>query len=273
MASLPALLFRTRRQVFVGRSAFLLRHQVIAATARNQLADIGVRIAKIAERARAHRAGGDTGRDATFLGQVRVVDLVHTERAFLHDARILIILPGAIGAGPGTELASDAGICVHQNNAVFFALVGGAGRADGDAGRIVAMQAAFREMDHASAGLLILHLETVDAIEPHTGRISAIRVRIGHRGRMSAAVPFLAVDGAGMAADTDIEVNDQPELFLRGGLGKRRHSFSFLCRSVVWLPWPGAILLVRAATSVRLPIHSFMATGSSPLFSPLRSAP
>jgi hypothetical protein len=39
-----------------------------------------------------------------------VVDAIHAERAFLHHAVIVVVFPRAVGAGPGTQLAADAGV-------------------------------------------------------------------------------------------------------------------------------------------------------------------
>ena len=50
----------------------------------------------------------------------------------------------------------------------------------------------------------------------------AIRVEIGQRRRVAAGVPFLARGGAGMAADADVEVDDEAELFLARQLPRQR---------------------------------------------------
>src|SRR3546814_10018928 len=70
--------------------------------------DLGIRIAQVAEMARARGAGGDAGRHAIDLLQVLVVDAVEAERAFLHHADVFVELARAVGAGPGAELAADA---------------------------------------------------------------------------------------------------------------------------------------------------------------------
>ena len=100
---------------------------------------------------RLDRARHDAGRLAVLLGEMVVVDAVDAQRAFLHHAGIVVELARAIGAGPGAQLAADADRLVDQHDAVLGALVGGAGRADGDAGRLLAMQAGFREMHGARA--------------------------------------------------------------------------------------------------------------------------
>ena len=124
-----------RRQVFVGRVIAEFRHQVDAAALRHQLRDRRRGIAEIAEMPGAGRAGGDAGRHAVFLGQIVVVDAVDAQRAFLHHADIGVELARAVGAGPAAQFAADALVLVDQHDAVRGPLVGGAGRADGDAGR------------------------------------------------------------------------------------------------------------------------------------------
>ncbi len=74
------------------------------------------------------RAGGDASRNAVDLVEGLVVDAVDAQRAFLHDAGIVVELAGAVGAGPGAELAADAEILVDEDDAVLGPLVGGAGR-------------------------------------------------------------------------------------------------------------------------------------------------
>src|SRR5204863_9042313 len=120
-----------------------------------------------------------------------------------------------IGASPGTQLAADAEAFVDQDDAVLGALVGGAGRAHRDAGRLVAMQAGFREMHGPRPGALAL-LEGMDAVEPHPPGAIAIGVEIRQRRHVAAGVPFLAGGGAGVAADAQIEVDNEPEFFLAG---------------------------------------------------------
>jgi len=60
------------------------------------------------------------------------------------------------------------------------------------------------------------YLEGVDAVQPGTGNIDTIGVLIGQRGAITAGIPFLAVDDAGMAADADVEIDDEAEFFRRG---------------------------------------------------------
>src|SRR5687768_7413390 len=103
----------------------------------------------------AGRAGSDAGRHAVDLLEVLVVDAIDAQRAFLHHAGIVIELARPVRAGPGAELAADAGIGVDQHDAVLGALVGRPGGADLDASRLLAMQAGFREMDGAAATAVV----------------------------------------------------------------------------------------------------------------------
>src|SRR5439155_226329 len=110
----------------------------------------------------------------------------------------------------------------------------GARRAHRDAGRLLAVQAGFREMDGARTGALAL-LEGMDAVEPDPPGAVAISIEIGQWGHVAAGVPFLAGSGAGMAADTEIEVDDEAELFLAGmrewqEKARPRHRPRSLCR-------------------------------------------
>src|SRR3546814_3610509 len=102
------------------------------------------------------------------LLEILVIDPVDAQGAFLHDAVSLVVLARAVGARPGAQLAADAGVGIDQHDAVGLALVGRARRADGDAGRLLAMQAASRKVHHpAAAAVRLLGLEAVDAFEPH----------------------------------------------------------------------------------------------------------
>ncbi len=166
---------------------------------------------------RRDRAGADAGRHAIGGIEGLVVDAVDAERAFAHDADILVELARAVGAGPGAELAADAEELVDQHDAVLCALEAGAGRADGDAGGIGAMQAGFGEVDGA-AGLVVALLEGMDAVEPDAVGLGAIGLEIGERPGAAAGVPLLAIDRAGVTADADVEIDDEPELLL-----SRRH--------------------------------------------------
>src|SRR5262249_24491661 len=98
------------------------------------------------------------------------------------------------------------------------------GRANGDARRLFAMQTGPWEV-HGAAARALARLEAVDAVEPNArGRI-APRLVVGQRGHVAAGVPFLAVDCAGMAAATDVEVDDEPELAARGVRRQRGHAW------------------------------------------------
>ena len=162
---------------------------------------------------RACGAGGHAGGHAVGLRHGLVVNPVDTQRAFLHDAGIGVVFARAIGAGPGTELAADAGVLVDQHDAVFLALVGCAGRAHGYAGGVLAMQAGTREMDGPAFGAFA-GLECVDAVEPDAVRIGAVGIVIRQRRRMSPGVPFLAVHCAGVTADAGVQIDDEAQFDL-----------------------------------------------------------
>src|SRR5690606_11692353 len=139
-------------------------------------------------------------------------------RAYVHLAMDIAVLSSAVRAGPRTQLAADALVLVDQHDAVLGALVAGAGRAHGDAGGGLAMQAAAREMQGLRGlvrGRVRLQLVAVHAVEPHALRLLAVRTFVGQRPGDAAGVPFLAAGRAGMAADAGVEVDHQPELLLR----------------------------------------------------------
>src|SRR3546814_8385723 len=74
-----------------------------------------------------------------------------TDTLFPYTTLFRSVYARAVGAGPGAQLAADAGVGVDQHDAVLGALVGGPGRADGDAGRVVAVQAGLgRSEEHTS---------------------------------------------------------------------------------------------------------------------------
>src|SRR4029077_11847689 len=103
------------RQVLVGRGVAKLGHQVVAAALVHELGDGGAGIAEIAEVPGRGRAGRDARGYAARLVEGLVVDLVDAERAFLHHARVVIVLASTIGAGPGAELATDTEIFVDEH--------------------------------------------------------------------------------------------------------------------------------------------------------------
>src|SRR5207237_3418270 len=100
-----------------------------------------------------------------------------------------------------------------------------------DASRVLAMQAGFREM-HGAGPFTLAVLEGMDAVEPHAPGTIAIGVEIGQRSHVPTGIPFLAGGGAGMAADAQIEIDDEPQLFL-AGIGRRQvgHSAASCCSS------------------------------------------
>src|SRR5207249_708766 len=103
----------------------------------------------------------------------------------------------------------DADRLVDQNDPVLGALVRRAGWAHGDASRFFAVQTGFWEIDRPRRGSVTL-LEGMDTVEPHAPGALAIGIEIGKRGHVAAGIPLLAGSGAGVAADADIEVDDEP---------------------------------------------------------------
>ena len=63
----------------------------------------------------------------------------------------------------------------------------------------------------------------MDAIKPDTVRFGAIGIRIGKRGRNSAAVPSFTADRTGMAADASVEVDHEAQFFCGCLCRKIRH--------------------------------------------------
>src|SRR5690606_15781051 len=124
-----------------------LGHRRDAAALDDQLRDVGIGIAQVAEVPRARGAGLHAGGHALGFVQVFVVDAVDAEGALLHHPVDLRVLARAVGAGPAAELAADALVRVDQHDAVLGALVAGAGGADGDAGGGVAVEAAAGEVE------------------------------------------------------------------------------------------------------------------------------
>src|SRR3546814_2429307 len=76
------------------------------------------------------------------------------------------------------------------------------------------MHAGVREVNLSADGFAVLRrlLEAVEEVEPDAGRIGAVGIVVGQRRGMAAHVPFLAVYGAGMAADADVEIDDEAQL-------------------------------------------------------------
>src|SRR5207342_1450810 len=100
--------------------------------------------------------------------------------AFLHHAFDFGIFAGTVRAGPAAQLAADALVLVDQHDAVLGPLVTGAGRADADAGRRLAMQAAARKVQRG--GRLRRgrrDLVAVHAVEPDAERIVAVGMLVG----------------------------------------------------------------------------------------------
>ena len=162
---------------------------------------------------RARRASGNARWNPVFFGQIFVVNLVYAERAFLHHAFILVKLARSVRTGPRTQLTADARISVDKDDTVFRAFVGSARRAHGDAGRLFAMQARARKVNR-TALLSEACFKRMNAIKPYAIRLFPIGHEIGKGRGMTTRVPFLAINRAGMAADTDVKIDDESQLLL-----------------------------------------------------------
>src|SRR3546814_15894653 len=122
-----------------------------------------------------------------------------TDTLFPYTTLFRSVYARAVGAGPGAQLAADAGVCVDQHDAVLGALVGGAGRADGDAGRVVAVQAGLGKAHRAALPVVGPHLEAVDSAESTPGRIGTavgavgmpLGMGVGRTCRRRRRVPFM----------------------------------------------------------------------------------
>src|SRR5262245_40518191 len=169
------------------------------------------------------RADHDAGRLPVLRHKALVINSVDAQRAFLHDPAVFVEFARTVWTSPGAQLATDADRLVDQYDAVFGALIGGAGWADRDASRLLAMQTRFGEMDRARTRALAL-LKGVDAVEPYAPRAVAIGAEIRQRPHMTACGPFLAGRRARVTTDADVEVDDKPELFaVRTGFWQRGH--------------------------------------------------
>ena len=150
------------------------------------------------------RAGRDAGRLALGFGQGRIVDAVHAQGALAHGVLDRIDLAGAVGAGPGAQVAADADVGIDQHDAILGALEAGPGRADGDAGRRLAVQAGAGEVDAACLFPFTAGLIAVYPIEPDAQRLSLIGIDVGQGRRPALVVPLLAGDRAGLAAHAGV---------------------------------------------------------------------
>ena len=157
-------------------------------------------------------AGFDTGGNAVRFIEMFVVNAVHTERAFFHDAFGVVIFAGTIGAGPGAEFAANAGFGVDQNDAVFLAFVTRTCGTNSDAGGVFAMQTRAWHVDNTSISFI-----AVDAVQPHAHGFGGAWFVVGQGGGDALRVPLLAGCGAGLAADAGVEVDDEAQFF--GGCG------------------------------------------------------
>ena len=114
-------------------------HQIAAAAECDHLRNLGSGIAQIAKMAGIDRADHNAGRLSILRREVLIVNPVNAQCAFLHDAFVSIELARAVRASPGAQLTADANRLVDQHDAIFGALIGGAGRAYGDASWFIAM--------------------------------------------------------------------------------------------------------------------------------------
>ena len=87
------------------------------------------------------RTGVDAGWLAVIRVQIFVIDAVDAESAFFHHTAVTIELPRAIGAGPGTQFATNTLVFFDQDDAVLAAFVRRPGGADRNTGCVLAMQA------------------------------------------------------------------------------------------------------------------------------------
>ena len=74
-----------------------------------------------------------------------------------------------------------------------------------------------------SAVLTLATFKGVNPIEPDPKSTLAKWLMIRERCRMTAGVPFLAIDRTGVAPDAGVEINDQPEFLTRSVPRNRRH--------------------------------------------------
>src|SRR5262249_31149401 len=152
------------------------------------------------------------GRDAVERRQMLVVDAVDAQRAFLHYPLAVVVLARTVRAGPGAQLAADAGVGIDEHDAALRALVGCTRRTHGDASRRLAVQARAREV-HGPARGAFAGLVGMDAVQPRAVRVFAVRILIGQGSGIAGRVPLLAARRTGMAADAGVEVDHQPEFF------------------------------------------------------------
>src|SRR6056297_3041208 len=202
-----------RRQVLVDGFRALFGHEIDPAPGGGEFRDAALGVVVVAEVARTRGAGPHAGGNTVNLGDLLVVDAVHAEGAFLHDALGRVHLARTVGAGPGAEPAADAGALVDKDDTVLRALVGGARGADGDTRRVVAVEAGFREVDELGGARLGGDLIGMDAVEKGTRGVGSVWVRVGERGAVVLGIPALAGGDTCVTADTGVEVDCEAEAF------------------------------------------------------------
>src|SRR5215467_2830772 len=101
---------RPRRQIFVDWPVAHVRQQVETAALFHKLGHRARRITEIAEMPRASWTGAHARRDTILRRESFIIDTIDAERALFHRAVVVVVLPRAIGAGPGAQLAADASV-------------------------------------------------------------------------------------------------------------------------------------------------------------------
>ena len=100
-------------KVLVDGFSALFRHQIDATALASHLGDRTVGVGEIAKVPGIGRACPDASRLAVLFREVLVVDPVHAQGAFLHDASCRIEFARAVRASPRAQSATDAVILVH----------------------------------------------------------------------------------------------------------------------------------------------------------------
>ncbi len=199
------------RQIVIGRTGAEFGHQGIAAALADGARHLGIGVVHIAEQPCVGRAGVDAGRAALRLRNALVVDAIDAQSALGHHPAVFVVFASAVGAGPGAVFTADALVAIDQHDAVFLAFVRRAGRANGHAGRLFAVQAALGKV-HGLRLRKLTDLVGLHPVEKHPQRILAVGFVVAQMPGRTGGVPLFAGSDAGVAAHADIEVDDQGEL-------------------------------------------------------------
>ena len=78
-----------------------------------------------------------------------------------------------------------------------------------------------RLADHLAA--FRYDFEGVNPVQPGARYVGAVGVLVGQRVAVAAGIPLLAIDDAGMAADADVQIDDEAEFFWCGKGWERGH--------------------------------------------------